>query len=193
MSPTSWPWGAAVDVHPHVPTKVGQVGTAVLWESTGAADALPFWNTNLRGDVPSLLPDRRGADRVQGDGGHGNLWQLHRSHRGHDAPAQGHRPPDISRAMASGGSRSNSSNTTRAGMRWAGSRRRARGSPRLDGLTVSPGPPRRRSPWTGPRPRSTRRSCSAAPGRSSPMASTWATTSSKGVSSWPTGSATRPP
>ncbi|HEY1831406.1 MAG TPA: hypothetical protein VGG38_14315 [Acidimicrobiales bacterium] len=43
--------GGAVDMHPHVPTKVGQVGTAVFWESTGAADALPFWNTNLRCDV----------------------------------------------------------------------------------------------------------------------------------------------
>jgi hypothetical protein len=43
--------GGGVDVHPHVPTKVGQVGTAVFWESTGAADALPFWNTNFRCDV----------------------------------------------------------------------------------------------------------------------------------------------
>jgi hypothetical protein len=43
--------GGAEDMHPHVPTKVGQVGTAVFWESTGAADALPFWNTNLRCDV----------------------------------------------------------------------------------------------------------------------------------------------
>jgi hypothetical protein len=43
--------GGAADMHPHVPTKVGQVGTAVFWESTGAADALPFWNTNFRCDV----------------------------------------------------------------------------------------------------------------------------------------------
>ena len=43
--------GGGADVHPHVPTKVGQVGTAVFWESTGAADALPFWNTNFRCDV----------------------------------------------------------------------------------------------------------------------------------------------
>lgn len=47
--------GAGIDVHPHVPMKVGQVGTAVFWESTGAADALPFWNTNLRGDVLLFL------------------------------------------------------------------------------------------------------------------------------------------
>src|SRR5579875_686400 len=43
--------GGAEDMHPHIPNKVGQVGTAVFWESTGAADALPFWNTNLRCDV----------------------------------------------------------------------------------------------------------------------------------------------
>jgi hypothetical protein len=55
--------GGAPDMHPHVPTKVGQVGTAVFWESTGAADALPFWNTNLRGDV--LLYLISGSVRVE--------------------------------------------------------------------------------------------------------------------------------
>ncbi|MGH9093295.1 MAG: hypothetical protein ACRDZR_18230, partial [Acidimicrobiales bacterium] len=55
--------GGAPDMHPHVPTKVGQVGTAVFWESTGAADALPFWNTNLRGDV--LLYLIAGSVRVE--------------------------------------------------------------------------------------------------------------------------------
>lgn len=55
--------GGAPTMHPHVPTKVGQVGTAVFWESTGAADALPFWNTNLSGDV--LLYLISGSVRVE--------------------------------------------------------------------------------------------------------------------------------
>lgn len=55
--------GGAPDMLPHVPTRVGQVGTAVFWESTGAADALPFWNTNLRCDV--LLYLISGSVRVE--------------------------------------------------------------------------------------------------------------------------------
>ncbi|WP_219415282.1 hypothetical protein [Pseudonocardia nigra] len=43
-------FGGAADRPTHVPAEVGSVGPVVLWESTGAADQLPFWNTNLDGD-----------------------------------------------------------------------------------------------------------------------------------------------
>ena len=44
-------FGGAADRPTHVPTEIGSVGPVVFWESTGAADALPFWNTNYRTDV----------------------------------------------------------------------------------------------------------------------------------------------
>jgi hypothetical protein len=48
-------FGGAADKGAHMPAIVGQLGEVVLWESTGAADALPFWNTNYAGDVYLLL------------------------------------------------------------------------------------------------------------------------------------------
>ena len=44
-------FGGGIDRATHVPTEVGSVGPVVFWESTGAADALPFWNTNFQCDV----------------------------------------------------------------------------------------------------------------------------------------------
>ena len=44
-------FGGAADRATHVPTEIGRVGQVVIWESTGAADALPFWNTNYQCDV----------------------------------------------------------------------------------------------------------------------------------------------
>lgn len=44
-------FGGAADRPTHVPAEVGRVGPVVLWESTGAADSLPFWNTNFHTDV----------------------------------------------------------------------------------------------------------------------------------------------
>jgi hypothetical protein len=43
-------FGGAADRPTHVPAEVGSMGPIVFWESTGAQDALPFWNTNLDGD-----------------------------------------------------------------------------------------------------------------------------------------------
>jgi hypothetical protein len=48
-------FGGAADTRPHMPALIGQLEDVVLWESTGAADALPFWNTNYAGDVYLLL------------------------------------------------------------------------------------------------------------------------------------------
>ncbi|GAC1325689.1 MAG: hypothetical protein NVSMB2_24380 [Chloroflexota bacterium] len=48
-------FGGAADKGAHMPAVVGELGDVVLWESTGAADALPFWNTNFAGDVYLLL------------------------------------------------------------------------------------------------------------------------------------------
>jgi hypothetical protein len=48
-------FGGARDRVPHVPAEVGAIGDVVLWESTGAADALPFWNTNYHSDVYLVL------------------------------------------------------------------------------------------------------------------------------------------
>jgi hypothetical protein len=44
-------FGGAADRPTHVPAELGRVGSAVLWESTGASDQLPFWNTNYDGDA----------------------------------------------------------------------------------------------------------------------------------------------
>lgn len=44
-------FGGAPDRVPHVPTQLGELGDVVIWESTGASDALPFWNTNYASDV----------------------------------------------------------------------------------------------------------------------------------------------
>jgi hypothetical protein len=44
-------FGGAADRPSHVPAELGSVGPVVLWESTGASDALPFWNTNYQCDV----------------------------------------------------------------------------------------------------------------------------------------------
>jgi hypothetical protein len=56
-------FGGAADTRPHMPALIGQLEDVVLWESTGAADALPFWNTNYAGDVYLLLMD--GEVRVE--------------------------------------------------------------------------------------------------------------------------------
>jgi hypothetical protein len=56
-------FGGAADKRPHMPALIGQLKDVVLWESTGAADALPFWNTNYAGDVYLLLMD--GEVRVE--------------------------------------------------------------------------------------------------------------------------------
>jgi hypothetical protein len=56
-------FGGAADRPTHVPAEVGGVGPVVLWESTGAADQLPFWNTNLDGD--QYLYVVHGAVRVE--------------------------------------------------------------------------------------------------------------------------------
>src|SRR5215212_8536463 len=50
-------FGGAAAKGAHMPAIVGQVGDVVLWESTGAPDALPFWNTNYTCDVHLLLMD----------------------------------------------------------------------------------------------------------------------------------------
>ena len=48
-------FGGAADKGSHMPAIVGELGNVVLWESTGAPDALPFWNTNYSTDVYLLL------------------------------------------------------------------------------------------------------------------------------------------
>lgn len=48
-------FGGAPDRHPHVPVELGKLAGVSIWESTGANDALPFWNTNLRDDVYLFL------------------------------------------------------------------------------------------------------------------------------------------
>ena len=44
-------FGGAADKGAHYPAIVGEIDDVVIWESTGAADALPFWNTNYACDV----------------------------------------------------------------------------------------------------------------------------------------------
>lgn len=44
-------FGGAADRPTHVPAQLADLGPFVLWESTGAADQLPFWNTNFDGDA----------------------------------------------------------------------------------------------------------------------------------------------
>jgi mannose-6-phosphate isomerase-like protein (cupin superfamily) len=44
-------FGAAADRPTHVPSELGRTRGVSLWESTGAADQLPFWNTNYDGDT----------------------------------------------------------------------------------------------------------------------------------------------
>ncbi|MBM9468744.1 hypothetical protein [Nakamurella leprariae] len=44
-------FGAAADRPTHVPVELGRSGSMALWESTGAADQLPFWNTVYDGDT----------------------------------------------------------------------------------------------------------------------------------------------
>ena len=56
-------FGGAVGRATHVPTELGSVGPVVFWESTGAADALPFWNTNFACDVYLYLV--HGSVRVE--------------------------------------------------------------------------------------------------------------------------------
>lgn len=43
-------FGGAADRPTHMPADLGGTGQVVFWESTGAADQLPFWNTNFDGD-----------------------------------------------------------------------------------------------------------------------------------------------
>lgn len=56
-------FGGAADRPTHVPTELGALGSVVIWESTGAADMLPFWNTNLDGDAYLYLV--HGSVRVE--------------------------------------------------------------------------------------------------------------------------------
>jgi hypothetical protein len=56
-------FGGAPDRHPHVPEEVGRLAGISVSESTGADDSLPFWHTNLLGDVYLLLLD--GEVRVE--------------------------------------------------------------------------------------------------------------------------------
>jgi hypothetical protein len=49
-------FGGAADRPTHVPVELGRIGApgaggVALWESTGAHDRLPFWNTNVDGDA----------------------------------------------------------------------------------------------------------------------------------------------
>lgn len=44
-------FGGAADRPTHLPSELGRTGGVALWESTGAADLLPFWNTNYDGDA----------------------------------------------------------------------------------------------------------------------------------------------
>jgi hypothetical protein len=68
-------FGGAADRPTHVPTELGSMGPTVFWESTGAQDALPFWNTNLDGDCYLYIV--HGSVRVEfketdGDRGYGH-------------------------------------------------------------------------------------------------------------------------
>lgn len=56
-------FGGAADRPTHVPAQLGDLGPAVIWESTGAADQLPFWNTNHDGDAYLYLV--HGSVRVE--------------------------------------------------------------------------------------------------------------------------------
>jgi hypothetical protein len=56
-------FGGAADKGAHMPALIGRVDDVVVWESTGASDALPFWNTNYAGDVYLLLME--GEVRVE--------------------------------------------------------------------------------------------------------------------------------
>lgn len=44
-------FGGDIDRPTHVPAQLGATGGIALWESTGAADQLPFWNTVYDGDT----------------------------------------------------------------------------------------------------------------------------------------------
>jgi hypothetical protein len=56
-------FGGAADRPTHVPAELGALGDLSIWESTGAADSLPFWNTNLDGDAYLYLA--HGSVRVE--------------------------------------------------------------------------------------------------------------------------------
>lgn len=56
-------FGGAADRPTHVPAILGSCGPVQLWESTGAADQLPFWNTNEDGDAWLYIV--HGAVRVE--------------------------------------------------------------------------------------------------------------------------------
>ena len=43
-------FGGAADKQSHMPSVIGRLGPVAFWQSTGAEDALPFWNTNLISD-----------------------------------------------------------------------------------------------------------------------------------------------
>jgi hypothetical protein len=43
-------YGGAAAKQSHMPAVVGRLGPVAFWQSTGADDALPFWNTNLISD-----------------------------------------------------------------------------------------------------------------------------------------------
>jgi hypothetical protein len=49
--------GGRAGLASHTPEIAGELGDIVFWQSTGAPDALPFWNTNFYSDVFLLLLD----------------------------------------------------------------------------------------------------------------------------------------
>lgn len=56
-------FGGDTDRPTHVPVELGRSGSMALWESTGAADQLPFWNTVYDGDT--YLYIAHGSVRVE--------------------------------------------------------------------------------------------------------------------------------
>ena len=56
-------FGAAADRPTHVPSELGRTRSVSLWESTGAADQLPFWNTNYDGDTYLYIAE--GSVRIE--------------------------------------------------------------------------------------------------------------------------------
>src|SRR5579883_99324 len=47
--------GGQAGLAAHTPHIAGELDDIIFWQSTGAADALPFWNTNYQSDVFLLL------------------------------------------------------------------------------------------------------------------------------------------
>jgi len=63
-------FGAAADRPTHVPSELGRTRGVSLWESTGAADQLPFWNTNYDGDTYLYIVEGSVRIEFKETGGH---------------------------------------------------------------------------------------------------------------------------